>query len=725
MVFTLRTKMKVLNIVALLIVSQYMVLYVVNGKDLTCKAGEGVPSGKIFTSGDASQCSGLSKITTWQECKLAAEYNRKNNIDKNVGFGGRLSWSDAPPGCYYRSGYKYIWNDYTKSTKQCSNHYKCICKTKTCIKCPINTYSEGGTNPICNRKLCQLFVPYHHTMKRFFSLIEVFFQKPLRMQGAGTAQTSFLEMSIKDKPKQNVVENLISNLKSHVKLFKNEIDAPMKHLEESIDKHSSFQEKSSGNVGISEEAVERIVELATQGLKLELKRSKDQIAILKGESKAAASTTETLKNQMTRLKGEVKNKAAASTTETLKNQITLLKGEVKSKAAASTTETLKNQMTRLKGEVKNKAAASTTETLKNQITLLKGEVKSNAPASATKALKKQITLLKDEVKSKTAASQTKTIKRELQSSKERIASLQHKVNSQLIKLLKDNTNSPQSIDNKKVENIVNQHITTLKDEINHELNDAVSDDTIKMQLAKRQKYRLGKGNKGSIKSIGSIMRSKPKTNSKLATCTGGSEFEQVELAKQKNLFCKGYKHLDLSSPEVKNIAMHYLNNDLTETILNNKQHMNALASALRYDVQDTSCPSKLFDSKDISIQQVNMDTLGNEKEWVAVVNLNTQDTNGYLQSELPYCKARDYLIAAKAQVKVYVDDDGCCDGLKDYKQCVGKVTCENKLVELKDKNQKHYSKDVVLTGTQYEVKSSYDVNRRRRRLLVNAANTGC
>ena len=119
--------------------------------------------------------------------------------------------------------------------------------------------------------------------------------------------------------------------------------------------------------------------------------------------------------------------------------------------------------------------------------------------------------------------------------------------------------------------------------------------------------------------------------------------------------------------------------------------MNALATALRYDVQDTSCPSKLFEAKDISIEQVNMDTLGYEKEWVAVVNLNTQDTNGYLQRELPYCKARDFLIGAKAQVKAYIDDDGCCDGLKDYNQCVGKVTCENKLVKLNDKNHKHYS----------------------------------
>ena len=56
---------------------------------LKCKAGEHRPPTDIRTSGYASQCSGVSKITTEAECKLAAEYNSKNNIDKNVGFGSR------------------------------------------------------------------------------------------------------------------------------------------------------------------------------------------------------------------------------------------------------------------------------------------------------------------------------------------------------------------------------------------------------------------------------------------------------------------------------------------------------------------------------------------------------------------------------------------------------------------------------------------------------------
>ena len=60
--------MKVLNILLVLFVSQYILFLVAADKDLTCKAGEGVGSGKIFTSGFASQCSGWSKITAEDDC---------------------------------------------------------------------------------------------------------------------------------------------------------------------------------------------------------------------------------------------------------------------------------------------------------------------------------------------------------------------------------------------------------------------------------------------------------------------------------------------------------------------------------------------------------------------------------------------------------------------------------------------------------------------------------
>eukprot|EP00942_MAST-04A_sp_MAST-4A-sp1_P011953 g11953.t1 len=244
-------------------------------------------------------------------------------------------------------------------------------------------------------------------------------------------------------------------------------------------------------------------------------------------------------------------------------------------------------------------------------------------------------------------------------------------------------------------------------------------ETMESSLRKRQltiKNRLGKNSNTNMQQI---MQAKPpakipKAEQQCNHEVTSTKWKSDNLAQMKETYCTGYSHMDLSSTDIKNIAVYYLKKDLSY----NDAKMLELKHTLRYDIHDNSCPAApLFTAKDISIQQVNMDTLGNNKEWVAVVNLNTQDTNGYSQSELPYCKARDYLIGAEVRVKAYEDNDGCCDGLKDYNQCVGKVTCEpNKLKELKDKNRKHYSKDVVLTGTRYKVTSSNVVDRRRRLL---------
>merc|ERR1711871_769971 len=183
-------------------------------------------------------------------------------------------------------------------------------------------------------------------------------------------------------------------------------------------------------------------------------------------------------------------------------------------------------------------------------------------------------------------------------------------------------------------------------------------ETMERSLRKRSEAtRLGKNN------IQQMMQMKPKAAE--ATCTGGSKWTSAELEEKKRDFCLGYNHLDLSDTNIKNVAVHYFKNEL---VYEDKK-MFELSKLLRYQVTDTSCPAPLFTAKDISIQQVAMDMLGKEKEWVAVVNLNTQDKNGYLQSELPFC-----------------------EGL-----------CGNKLKKLKDKYHKHYSKDVVLTGTQYRV----------------------
>jgi hypothetical protein len=251
-------------------------------------------------------------------------------------------------------------------------------------------------------------------------------------------------------------------------------------------------------------------------------------------------------------------------------------------------------------------------------------------------------------------------------------------------------------------------------------------ETIESKLLKRQlssEGRIGKTNK-IIPGIGKMMQTKSKkSNSKTDdTCKPGNKFGPTELAEKKESFCRGSNHLDLSTTNIKNIAIHYLKNDISPKY---RKDMINLKESLRYDIKDDNCPAApLFTAKDISIQQVNMDTLGIRKEWVAVVNLNTEDKNGYLQSELLYCKDRNYLIGANIVVKAYMDNDGCCENLKDFTKCKAKVGCEDKLTELKDKRSKDYSKDIVLTGTQYLVTNSHDYVRRRK-LLQDRSKGDC
>ena len=148
-----------------------------------------------------------------------------------------------------------------------------------------------------------------------------------------------------------------------------------------------------------------------------------------------------------------------------------------------------------------------------------------------------------------------------------------------------------------------------------------------------------------------------------------------------------------------------------------------LQKSLRYDVVDNGCPtSPLFTADDISIQQVAMDTLGKVEEWVAVVNLNTDDHNGYFQSEMPHCEDRKFLIGAKVVVKAYVDDRNCCKMMKDSTKC--EDLCGKRLGILKDTDDKHYSKDILLTGTYYEVTNSH-LSERRRRLLSQRGGRLC
>ncbi len=75
-------------------------------------------------------------------------------------------------------------------------------------------------------------------------------------------------------------------------------------------------------------------------------------------------------------------------------------------------------------------------------------------------------------------------------------------------------------------------------------------------------------------------------------------------------------------------------------------------------------------------------------------------------------------------MKAYIDNDGCCDGLRDVKLCQAKPGCKDKLVALKDKSNKDCSKNVMLTGTQYVVTSSHD-DSRQKRLLQDRTKGDC
>merc|ERR1719181_789882 len=87
---------------------------------------------------------------------------------------------------------------------------------------------------------------------------------------------------------------------------------------------------------------------------------------------------------------------------------------------------------------------------------------------------------------------------------------------------------------------------------------------------------------------------------KKETCAIGAKFRRKELAEMKTTYCKGSNGLDLSNTNVKNIALYFLDNEISTHYT---EHMISVEENIRYDVDDTTCPSKLFQAKDISIQK--------------------------------------------------------------------------------------------------------------------------
>ena len=288
---------------------------------------------------------------------------------------------------------------------------------------------------------------------------------------------------------------------------------------------------------------------------------------------------------------------------------------------------------------------------------------------------------------------------------------------------KEDSKQMEEVMNKKLEQKLNKKFNQYTEEVENTLQSNVDDPKLKAQLVNR-KYIASHKNK-KIQRIGSVMKTKSK-DSKLhknvTTCTGGTKWTSTKLVEKKKIFCKGSNRLDVSNRNVKNVAIYYLKDQISSRYT--EKHMISVKQKIRYDVVDTSCPSKLFDAKDISIQQIAMDTLGKEKEWVAVVHLNTEDSKGYLQSELPYCKVRKYLIGADVKVKAYIDNENCCDGLRDYHKCID-AGCEKKLIPMNDVKNRHFSRDVQLIGSDYTIKDTHHYKHRRRLFASTGSSGSC
>ncbi len=830
-------KMNVINTVMLLLILQYMLIFVVRGEeDLTCEAGY-TSSGKRFTSGKASQCSGLSKITTAAECRSAAEYNSKNNIDKNVGYWGRLSVQYSPPGCIYDSGEnKYYWNDNTKSTKQCSNSWKCICKpnmsptdirtsgdasqcsgiskitteaeckleaeyisknnidknrgyggrvstsglppgcfynsgtfiygwnyntkstkkcsptfkcickyTKTCIKCPFNTYSKGGINSTCTP------CPKENATTNFLSgQTSVNACKPVQPKpcpignevtgdGITTPKTckecainhyndKHSEADVKCKPCKNHLKTKGTGQSRCIREFSKEY--VMWKLD-NIDKIMAEQKEKQNDLSIKNSRLWQKEQIRLQHDKL-MKQRKEQ------DDKKEKLSCEKQRNKGTiifpaiEIANEIEKIEDTTCIDT--NRDELLKSFCSFTSDLDKLFNIQNISKEAKSFWPNMCCKERRDTTLEACEDSSGRTKREdiIPFALSQGGNYSRHNLYAEV--------TDTIKKNgylhegmmnLLDSLSSMSKSKKKNANRLINTFFDEVSlcGPRIVDapgGKERTKLCELFIPYKHAMTNfYNLIESLYTQPLQIQssfletmegLRKRSKAaRIGKHN------MQQVMQMKPKTTAQ-ATCTGGSKWTSSNLNKTKKVFCKGYNHLDLSMPSnIRNVAVYYLKNDINTTTYKDNKEMLRLSKQLRYQVTDISCPAPLFTADDISIQQVAMDVLGEKKEWVAVVNLNTQDENGYLQSELPYCEDRKFLIGAKVVVKAYVDDRNCCKMMKDSTKC--EDLCGKPLRKLNDTGYKHYSKDILLTGTYYKVTNSHLSDRRRR--LLRSTQQGC
>ncbi len=845
--------MKEVNVVIICL----LLISVVRGEDATCEAGYAIG---ILTVGNPSHCSGISKITTEAECAAAAEYNRKNNIDKNDGYEGRVKASSYPPGCFYHKyvNNKYKWNDNTKSTRNCTKINKCICKAKTCIKCPINSYSEGGTNPTCIP--CPKDTPYTGKGANIFDSVDVCaVDKNTLYCKAGTSYSGNTQLdTVPIRASGTCISNitteeeckLAAEYNSKNNIDKNygyrrqlrQSDRPnrppgcfrsegeddrrrrrrtlwrgsksrgsksdymyywnpnTKSTKQCSDKYNCICKPkelclscprntySAGGAGEKAECKKCVAPFITdkQRTKCYNPEIEKELAKFKKELVAQKEKQNDLSIKNSRLwqKEQIRlqhdklmqqrksndDKKEQESCELQRNRGTVIfpaleiSNEIEDVEDTTCIDTNRDELLKsfcgfrmdldklfgiqqINQQINEKAKMfwpnicckerkdKTLEVCEDPTGNIKREdiipfalsqggdySRHNLYVEVTDTIKHEGYLHKGMMKLLDSLSSVSRSKKE--NARKLINTFFNEVSLCGPRIV----DAPGAKDKKKLcelfipyQHAMTQFYNLIEKLYTQPLTIQTSSflETMEKSLRKRSAVkRIGKTN-----DMQQVMQAKPaktpKAEQQCKHTDSGSTWTSKNLATMKQTYCTGYNHLDLSSTEIKNIAIHYLKNDIAY----DDKKMFSLKQSLRYEVTDNSCPAApLFTAKDISIQQVAMDVLGNELEWVAVVNLNTKAENGYLQSELPYCEVKEYLIGAKVTVKAFVDNDSCCYGWKDFNKCKDKPICKDKLKPLKDERHEQYSKDVALTGTQYTVTNSHESRRRR---LLQQGNARC
>ncbi len=642
----------------------------------------------IRTSGPT--CNGHNRITTEEECRAAMLYN-KPTTNQHLTFGGKSYGLGYPPGCFLSTyNNKYWFNTHSKSSKNCSDKHNCVCKTGECIKCK-NGYYALHNNAVC--LLCKS--PYLTNTKQTrcinpADLLETV-QKDLTAQKEETNDLS--------------IKNSRLWAKEQIRLEHDKLMKARKEEDDEKEKSACEDERKDGTIIFP--TMEILNEI---------------------EDKEDTTCIDTNRDELL--------KSFCSFRIDLDNlfQIQSIDKEAKSfwpnicckERKDKTLEVCEDKTGKIKREniIPFALSQGGDYSRHNLYSEVKESIRSGGYIHA--GMKKLIDSLTINSKRKTRVKgQVDAFFSDVSLCGPRIVDAPGNAENKLCELFIPYKHAMKSFYNL----IKSLYMQPMKIQTSSFL------ETMEKSLRKRSAVkRIGKNN------MQQVMQMKPAPKAVDVKCTGGSKWVSSNLKQKKTAFCHGYNHLDLSDTNIKNVAVHYLKNDISY----NDEQMFRLSEQLRYQVTDTSCPAPLFTANDISIQQVAMDALGKEKEWVAVVNLNTKDDNGYLQSELPHCEARDYLIGAKVTIEVFEDNRGCCPGLKDFKKCeqlVVRDTCKSfdskgqceeyntrqkcgdnlpKIVH--DKYHKHYSKNVVLTGTQYTVTSSHASRRRR---LLQYGRGGC